>query len=322
VTRLALALLVGWLALPAFAWDDFGHMEVAAVAYPRLTPAARARAAALLKLNPSYRHWIHGVRAAERERVAFLRAATWPDAIKSDSRYDNDQPGAPAASQNLGYADRLRHKYWHYVDLPFSPDGTALVAAPVPNAATQIAAFRAVLAAQGASDDVKSYDLAWLLHLVGDLHQPLHCAQRFDRDDPRGDRGGNTVKITDNESPALCDDPRFCPFGPASNLHAFWDDVTGSSYSAAAAQAAAEKLPAPPPTKAAIQDEQVWLREGLSLAQSDVYAKPIGVGHGPFAIDPAYQKNARALAKKRIALAGARLANLLNQAFAAEAARD
>ena len=64
----------------------------------------------------------------------------------------------------------------------------------------------------------------------------------------------------------------------------------------------------------------MWIQEGLELGQSDVYVKPIGIGRGPFAITKDYQHKAIELAKKRIALAGARLANLLNDAFAREAA--
>lgn len=308
------------LAGRAGAWDDFAHMEVAAVAWAKLTPEARTRAAALLEHNPSYANWIVGAKAADRARVAFLRAATWADAIRNDSHFDDDSQDSPTAGQNIGYGDLFRHKYWHFVDQPFSPDNTPSVPAPAPNLATQIAAFRAALASHDLSDDVKSYDLSWLLHLVGDAHQPLHCVSRYDQADPKGDRGGNTVRITGNESPVPCDDPRFCPYGPPANLHAFYDDVTGSSYSSAAASSAAAKLPEASESKAALLDEKVWIQEGLELAQRNVYVKPIGIGRGPFAITKDYQRKALQLGRRRVALAGARLANLLNDCFAKEAA--
>ena len=316
---LALAALLD-LARSAQAWDDFAHMETAAIAWAKLTPDVRTRVATLLERNPSYPNWIVGAKLADRPRVAFMRASTWPDAIRSDSHFDDDSQDSPTASQNVGYADLFRHKYWHFVDQPFSPDNTPTQPAPAPNAATQIAAFRAALASHDLSDDVKSYDPTWLLHLVGDVHQPLHCVSRYDQADPKGDRGGNTVRITGNEPPVPCDDPRFCPYGPPGNLHALFDDAVGSSYSTAAASAAAAKLPEAPESKAAVLDEKVWIQEGLELGQSDVYVKPIGIGRGPFAITKDYQHKAIELAKKRIALAGARLANLLNDAFAREAA--
>jgi hypothetical protein len=59
------------------------------------------------------------------------------------------------------------HKYWHFIDTPFTIDGTALPAIPTPNAQERIALFRTVLASTSA-DPLKSYDLTWLLHLVGD----------------------------------------------------------------------------------------------------------------------------------------------------------
>jgi hypothetical protein len=59
-----------------------------------------------------------------------------------------------------------------------------------------IPAFRAALAAHGTSGDVESYDLAWLLHLVGDVHQPLHATSRYSAAFPDGDEGGNRAKVT------------------------------------------------------------------------------------------------------------------------------
>jgi len=302
-------------------------MEVAAVAYGQLTPAAKKRAAVLLRLNPSYPNWIVGVKKAARDRVAFLRAATWADAIKNDGSVHtdkDDKPNLPTATRNDGYdKDPLRHRYWHYINRPFSPDGTALVDAAPPNAQTQIALFRSVLATPGGDDGVKSYDLSWLLHLVGDVHQPLHCVARFEKDNPGGDQGGNLVTITGNVSPAICDDPRYCPYPPTNELHAFWDVLTGESYCVAEVEAGAAALPKTKPTstKAKILDEAVWVQEGVDLAQSKVYVAPIGVGKGPFTVDAAYEKAAGALARERISLAGVRLANLLNDCFAKEAAK-
>jgi len=300
------------VAGPARAWDDFGHMEVAAAAYKKLGAKTKTRVDALLRLNPHYGDWIVGAKKRDQARVAFLRAATWADAIKSDRSYKDDDQSAGTAGQNLGYADLLRHKYWHFVDSPFSPDGTALVDAPAPNALTQITLFKQALCSATASDDLKGYDLVWLLHLVGDVHQPLHTVSRFDKADPLGDRGGNLVKITGNEQPPVCDDPRYCPFGPPTDLHAFYDDVTGSGYCADEVQAAADALPKPNATRAAITDEAVWISEGVRLAQTAVYVAPVGAGDGPFTLDAAYQKAALALGRQQISLAGARLANLLN----------
>ncbi len=62
--------------------------------------------------------------------MVFMIAATWPDQIRSDPAYMDDgpvggnlPPAGPEARQNIGYADHLRHKYWHFIDIAFSEDG-------------------------------------------------------------------------------------------------------------------------------------------------------------------------------------------------------
>jgi len=298
---------------PAWAWDSFGHMEVAAVAWSKLTPTARAKATELLKLNPEYSSWISHTPAQNRDQIAFVTAATWPDFIKHAQGYHSDgtdngdrPPPGPEASQNIGYRDHFMHKYWHFIDEPFSPDGTALHNPDTPNAQTQIAAFRARLSDPGTSaedKDVKSYDLVWLLHLVGDVHQPLHTTSRFTHSQPDGDAGGNHVKI---HCGSRCG---------AVELHAFWDDVLGTSAHAQDAINAAKQLPKPSAQLAAIADESVWIDESFKAAKANVYVQPIGVGAGPFALTNGYRSAALRLAKQRVALAGTRLANLLNAAL-------
>jgi S1/P1 Nuclease len=321
MTKLALstALLLLSAATPALAWDDFGHMEVAATAYKALTPKTKKRVAALLRLNPRYANWIVGARAKDVDRVAFLRAATWADAIKSDPKYDKntkDPQSAPTAAQNIGYADHFAHGYWHYINVPLAVDATPTVPALAPNVITQIATFRAALSDASLTDETKSYDLVWLLHLVGDVHQPLHCVARFDHDLPQGDEGGNKVQVAGNAQPPICEDPRYCPFDPPSELHAFVDTIAGSGYGVGPVEVAVAKLPKADPKLAAIADEKVWLEEGVELAQTNLYIPPIGAGPGPFTLDASYQKSTSELGAKRIALAGARLAKLLNTAFA------
>jgi hypothetical protein len=63
----------------------------------------------------------------------------------------------------------------------------------------------------------KAVALAWLFHLVGDIHQPLHTAQLFTTDYPQGDRGGNEICV------------RVTQAGQPMDLHRFWDGVITSS---------------------------------------------------------------------------------------------
>jgi hypothetical protein len=64
-----------------------------------------------------------------------------------------------------------------------------------------------------------------------------------------------------------------------------------------------------------VRDEGAWTQESFQEAQTAVYVAPVEGGAGPYALTPAYLERARTLAAQRIALAGARLANLLNEAL-------
>lgn len=295
------------LPSPLFAWDACGHMTVAYVAYQHLTPATQTRAYALLKLNPDYSKWLtqipKGTSLKNKKMMIFMIAATWPDQIKSETGYkddgtdDGNRPDGASSNLNVGYSDKLHHKYWHFVDTPFTDDGTALPPIPTPNAETEIDIFRGVLSSSDA-DALKSYDLVWLLHLVGDVHQPLHSSTRVSHDSPQGDSGGNDVM--------LCAKP--CK----NELHAFWDDLLGTGSSPATAVTAGKALAEPDATLAANLDTATWVKESFDDAQSTVYTAPIGAGDGPFTLTTAYKTSAKKLAQERVALAGVRLANVLN----------
>lgn len=311
LTKSALALLMVAanqlsISLPAFCWNDFGHMTVAYLAYKKLTPHTRERVDQLLKLCPSYRDWLAqigpGVSEAERNTQVFMLASTWPDTIKGDQRYKSDgsqhgfRPEGPSASQNIGYSDFQLHKYWHFVDQPFTYDHSRLPQDIQPNALTQMAAFRSVLASDS-PDELKSFDLVWVIHIVGDLHQPLHCVTRVSRKHPDGDSGGNDVKLSDA--------------GDSHNLHGLWDWILGKGGPRDVI-AYADKLPEPPARLAAKTDATVWTDEGFKLATKKVYVGPIKKSDGPFVMTDSYVQKARALAEQRAELGGARLAALLN----------
>ncbi len=312
----AVALVLLLLSAPALAWGPIGHMTVAYVAYQKLTPTAKARVRDLLKPNPDYATWEKqipaGTSSDDRDLMLFMIASVWADDIKGEPQYSDDgsddgnTPDGAPSSQNTGYSDHLRHKYWHFIDTPFSPDQTALPAIPAPNAQTQIIAFRTVLRSSQA-DELKSYDLVWLLHLVGDIHQPLHAATRVTQAHPKGDAGGNFVKLFGDAAP---------------NLHSYWDSLPGSDCKYCndkipcvnRAVVLAKTLPAVSTKEAANLDAATWVRESFELAQTKVYRDPIGVADQPYTIVPAsaYETQSFKLAQKRMALAGARLAEILN----------
>jgi hypothetical protein len=306
-------LLVGFVLLlllacgQALAWNSVGHMTVAYAAYQNLTPAEKARVTVLLKLNPMYSKWLTyipaGASDADRGMYVFMMAATWPDEIKAmgSGYFGNDTPpSGEAPSLNVGYSDKQAHKYWHFINTPFSTDGTALPPVGGPTAAQKITVFRQALAT-GEPDLLKSYDLVWILHLVGDVHQPLHCATRVTKAAPHGDLGGNSVVVQ----------------GPARELHAFWDDAVGmgTTQNFMAAVTVGQNLPKPDSSLAGDAREDDWAAESLNLARTSVYTAPVGPGLGPYTMDADYTANTQQIAKQRIALAGARLANLLKTAL-------
>jgi hypothetical protein len=322
--RIALVFALLATAMAARAWDDVGHMTVAAIAWDQLTPGARAQSVALLKLNPLYQEWHSLAGKNDADKTAFMMAAAWPDYIKHAAGYvdDGETPLGREAAANSGYGDKFMHKYWHYIDLPFSPDGASLVQPKTPNIETQIDAFRRVLAQPGGDAALKSYDLVWILHLVGDAHQPLHATSRFENEHPEGDAGGNRVKVCAES---------------CSSLHAYWDGLLEPpgrhvdsqckahhwaldanqciSLKLAAALANAKTLKPAAGKLAGDLEEKHWIAESFALAKSRAYAAPVQVGNGPYVLDRAYETAAHRVGEDRVALAGARLANLLNHAL-------
>jgi hypothetical protein len=284
------------LALPAALWDSAGHRTVAAIAWEHMTPRARARAVELLLHGPALANFpsLRPVTGDEttRDRVLFLNAATWPDLVRS--------------------RDHAWHVYhhasWHYADFywdvengrPHDIPGTGPDSL---NAVERIVALRATLADSSAADTTRAVALAWLLHLVGDIHQPLHSSSRVTPDEtlPRGDQGGNTFRLDDDR-----------------NLHGYWDRILSEAIAAEpgedsigyAGRIAGQIEDAPLPVSAQT-DVVAWAHEGLRLAQTVVYAG-VNRGNAPSA---AYQAEALKVAERRIAVAGYRLAALLNEAL-------
>ncbi|HEX5430861.1 MAG TPA: S1/P1 nuclease [Bryobacteraceae bacterium] len=255
--------LVLCAAAPAFAWDAAGHRVIAAIAYGRLNPQARARADALLQQAPAIQ---------SRGRAAFLAASVWPDEIRADAGDGDTRP-------------------WHYINLPFSPDGARLLPPQRPNALTEL---QRILNRRSMSAN----DLIWLIHLVGDVHQPLHCADRFLKSRPAGDEGGNKVYISIAGS-------------RARTLHAFWDDLADSLTAQTIVRQYRREHGANPRLST---DPRTWVQESFALAQHEVYTfgPKTGSRRHPVKLPQSYASNARRVARSQLAIAGFRLAAVLN----------
>lgn len=296
----AMSLLV-MTGVRSHAWNGEGHMFIASVAYSNLTPAARIRVDALVRLNPKYDSWVkmipEGTSPAQSRRLLFMYAATWADSIRNEMRDVPDVAGQ-RLDLSLGYKDVRRHSDWHFIDLMFSTDGTAVHEPEAPNLKSIIPALRAALKADY-SDSAKSYSLVWLIHLVGDAHQPVHCAERASKIAPQGDSGGNMVLVCDPQC--------------GRRLHALWDGLVESDT----ASLPVKQQQGPPlirvdSTLAADVNSDDWINESFELAKKTVYGPPIGEGLGPFKLTTTYLITARNVANQRAVLAGMRLARVLN----------
>jgi hypothetical protein len=166
-------------------------MTVAAIAYQQLSEPVRTKVDTLLAQHPDFAILSQGPSDDPDFGLRVLmRAATYPDLIKSDPRFiegDEPQPGDPAPLP--GFPHMLRGRNWHFINVPFSTDGTALRPPRPINVLGKIVEFRAALGDPAVTPNVQAYDLSWLIHLVGDIHQPLHGVARFTSQHLNGDRG-------------------------------------------------------------------------------------------------------------------------------------
>lgn len=168
--------------VPALAWNALGHQLVAQIAYDHLSTHAR-------KVCNQYNQAMDKVYKPQ----SFTNAAVWLDTL----RY-----------QGINWFSTM-----HYVDLPFSPDGSEEPLPPEINAVWAIEKSRTTLLNKYATDFDKGVALRVILHVVGDLHQPLHASTCVSADFPQGDRGGNLMRLQKN------------PIG--KNLHSYWDKGGG-----------------------------------------------------------------------------------------------
>lgn len=289
-------------SVPAPAWNFEGHRIIASIAYDRLKPKVRERVDALLRKHPDYATILTKDAPADpaaRARIAFLTAATWPDIIRSDPRfYDETRSDAVSTPAMAGFPDSKKHPTWHYYDIPFSPDGTPGASTPPPNALSEL---RRLIPEIGTTKDdaLAAYDLPWIEHLVGDVHEPLHATSRYLKSQPKGDAGGNFVIVA-----------------PGRTLHSLWDDAAGTdlsdAYTLRYAREASTQYPAP--WRLSL-DPKSWIDESYALDKSDVYTFGLSTGSRemPLVLPPGYEENANRIARKRISIAGYRLAAVLNR---------
>ncbi len=138
-------------------------MIVASIAYEQLPPAAQQQTLAILQAHPMMTKWkeqLEKDKPTDSGAYFFMRASTWPDEIRrGNSPYD--------------------HPSWHYIDYPLTPPNFPFVAGlePENNILFGIKDCEKVLRDPASNPEQRAASLSWLIHLIGDLHQPLHCAE-------------------------------------------------------------------------------------------------------------------------------------------------
>jgi hypothetical protein len=280
----AAALCASTFPFAAHAWGFEGHEIVAAIAQAYLTPPVRAKIDQML--------------AADQDTLTthdMLNEATWADRYRADHKETSE---------------------WHFVDIELDqPDlATACYHFPALNAVAsqgpaqdcivnKLAEFSQELASGATPAAERLLALKFVLHFVGDLHQPLHAADNHDR-------GGNCVLLNLG--------------GPRQvNLHSYWDTVVveslGDDPKAVAAMLAQRITPT---ARAAWEagDPQSWAMESFQIARTSVYTVGSKPGCGkpdaaPLSLPSGYDAAARDTAAVQLEKAGIRLALVLNHSL-------
>ena len=210
-------LLVACIVLPGeriFAWNNTGHMTVVLIAYRKLTDGQRQQLGVILKAHPHYKSFLLVGKPPNVDdgEWAFLKAAMWPDFVRPDK--------AGKKSEDI---TKYNHGTWHYIDMPFVVPrdkdhfDTLSLKPGDTNILTVLPDCVAKLTRSDSSAEDRAVNLCWIEHLIGDLHQPLHCIGVYSDHYPQGDAGGTKFVVR----------PRNMPV----NFHYYWDDLLGTSES-------------------------------------------------------------------------------------------
>jgi len=307
--RRAMNLLLAALALlpatGAYAWNAAGHRITASIAWQEMSPATRERVATLLAQHPGHSSWIQALKRGKNPPPAtaaglFAESSTWADDIRRDERYRD------SVSNDSDTA--ARHRDWHFVNWPIDQGRAGDHGGQLDQ---QLLRLSRQLADPRRPDHEKSTDLVWLVHLVGDAHQPLHVAS-FPRTDGSQDPGGLGFAVRDPNRPRFSD----------VSLHVWWDDLPGPPWlrGDALAGRSAALLDLHPADSVIHKSSADWLDESLALARHSVLPGSGTEGYPepdhPWVVNDAYRSQAIAIANRRLVEAGVRLGRLLDELLA------
>jgi S1/P1 Nuclease len=289
---------------PGFGWNNTGHMVVARLAWEKLGEDQRSQAIDALRKHPHYDEFLSADRPEgySEEEWVFLRAGTWPDWVRNHHKA------------------QFHHGSWHFINYPFVPPGSDVdpgdhqPSANEENIVKQLQV--SVNKIKHGDEEEKAIYLCWLLHLAGDIHQPLHCTALFSEQFPDGDRGGNLAFIRTKST------------SKKSKLHPLWDGLLGKSTSPATIGKVVNQA------RNVLEDEpqlvaddlakhktfDSWAKESFDVAKKAAYLDgKLKVGEeededGDVSVLPSnYAKNAGQTARIQVAKAGQRLADTLSE---------
>lgn len=299
VTRILLAGALCLLPAPALAWNAAGHRLSASIAWEKLEDSTRRQLAELLQRHPDYARWLDHAPEGDATRTAFIEAATWPDDIRKDPRFYDAGRDEPRITLP-GFPDMERRRNWHYVETP--PAGQRPVRGELD---IRLETLARTLGDASATPQARAYALPWLIHLVGDAHQPLHTASRYDSE-MHSDEGGNKLTVLTPFHPRLA----------SMNLHAYWDDLPGPPWLRGSRLAAAtQALSAMHAGLAHTGTPGQWIAESRKIARDNAYPPD---GEATPTLSPSFHDKAQEIARQRVAQAGFRLAELLNRLLHAQ----
>jgi hypothetical protein len=278
VTAAALA-----VASPASAYWEYGHQTIGAIAWRNVRPQTRVAISRLLAQSKL-------LGTPECPAATIEQAAVWPDCIKPLKDADGKR--------------RFDYAYgWHFQDVnicqPFElteacKDGNCVSA--------QIERDVKLLRDRHAPRKDRVQALAFLIHFVGDLHQPLHAGEK-------GDKGGNDVKAVYGTYTS-----------PRLNLHSIWDGYL-AERAITTGPSLVRRYPAAERAKIATGTVTDWSRESWQLAHDVTYASamkgdPCAPTPAQVTIDEATIQSLVPTMRLDVKRGGLRLAKLLDKAFA------
>ncbi len=235
-------------------WGQTGHRVVGKIADEYLTGKAKREIRKLLK----------------RKSLAFV--STYADEIKSDKRYDEFYT-------------------WHYINMNLDENYADSEKNPKGDLVTGIEYCKKIIQDKNASDDDKAFYLKLLIHLIGDLHQPMHIGKREDK-------GGNDIKLKWHYKD--------------TNLHRVWDSDMIDGFDMGYVELAENADYLTKKQVKAMQEGSIedWVNE-VHVLSNEIYAS------AKFDENLRYQYSYKYLniARKQLQIGGVRLAKVLNELF-------